>query len=830
MKITNKASYANLMKKTKVLAAITLIVAAMIIPAAMAAEITTAKLYYFYPEEQTVDIMGSGFLGNTAVNITINLVEADSLFSDVITSSSDGSFIYTYHLDGTATTYVVTATDGENTATTTFYDARNPSSIATTKASYLTSETVRAIINSTGSGSTPYNVYVYKDTLPNDGDTLSDYRGSYTTVTLTSNSQTFDIWSPTTDPGTYYLVLDSKNDQNHNGTYQSGNGGDLVSASFTISAPSFNSLTISGVKYDTEGNGLEGWTIELYNSTDDSLYDSTTTGVDGSYLFTVTDPGTYYINEVLQAGWTATSPTYQIGDALTTMEVTGYSDITVVSGTDVTDQDFVNFQWVTVSGTKTDYSSGSGLSGWTMKLYNTTDDSLYASTTTAVSTGAYSFTVKDPGTYYITEVLPTGWTATSPTYQVGPNSGSTEVTGYSDITVVSGTDVTDQDFVNFQWMAVSGYKYDTDHNGLEGWTIELYNSTDDTVYASTTTLADGSYSFTVKDPGSYYIDEVLQAGWTKVSPTSPYTFTAESGTNLTGKNFVNIQLPPSIVTTPSGCPFDIDKNPDNGQQFRLIFTNDPTKTGSYKLTASNPGQFAYNIFYIGTLGENIKLDISIPFPFVTQGAQPIQLFSSVSKVSCCYVFSGPISANSITSNGTKNTKTPSGALGINITDYTTQTFGEVVTVHIEVTVPASGLVCVTIHLDYGLKGTPGYTQSGNNAVDSLNINDTQTYEFSVSGDQNDVETIQSENVFKHDPGVAGIVLDSSGNPVSGASVQIKLDGKTVTVTTDEDGYFMYYYKYTGKATTATVTLLGYNLVQKPTVKSNSLVFVTFTVP
>src|SRR4030067_419519 len=122
MKITHKTDYAKLIRKPTVLTIVALMLAAMIIPAAMAAEISTAKLYYYYPEDQTVDIVGSDFLGNTNITITINIVESNIQFTDTITSNPDGSFVYTYPLTGLLYTYVVTATDGTNTATTTFYD------------------------------------------------------------------------------------------------------------------------------------------------------------------------------------------------------------------------------------------------------------------------------------------------------------------------------------------------------------------------------------------------------------------------------------------------------------------------------------------------------------------------------------------------------------------------------------------------------------------------------------------------------------------------------------------------------------------------------------
>ena len=75
----------------------------------------------YYPEE-TVTIFGSGFLPNAPV--TVSVTRPDSIVNNwTVTSGLDGSFTTTYVLDGITGTYGVTATDGTNTATTTFTDA-----------------------------------------------------------------------------------------------------------------------------------------------------------------------------------------------------------------------------------------------------------------------------------------------------------------------------------------------------------------------------------------------------------------------------------------------------------------------------------------------------------------------------------------------------------------------------------------------------------------------------------------------------------------------------------------------------------------------------------
>ncbi|UCF08892.1 MAG: DUF11 domain-containing protein, partial [Thermoplasmata archaeon] len=301
-----------------------------------------------------------------------------------------------------------------------------------------------------------------------------------------------------------------------------------------------------------------------------------------------------------------------------------------------------------------------------------------------------------------------------------------------------------------------------------------------------------------------------------------------------GWTVIVITLPKSEVTDTSFCYFD--RNPDRDlQQFRLIFTQDPTSPGTYKLTASNPGQYYYNVFYLGNEGDEVTLDITIPYPFVTQGAVPIHVWSGVGYSECgCYIPQDELSGFTIT--GTE-TLTPSGNVGISLGDYGEDGF---VTVTVTGQVPASGLVYVTIHLDYGLKGTVGYGKNYND--DAINpttlevlVPNYDDYVFSVSGDMEDTQTVENENTFKRNPGFGGIVTDITGTPIEGYTVEVyDAEGNLIgTAVTDEDGYYFIYYKHKGKREQFTVKLfddLG-NLVDVKVVelKANKFIEVSFIV-
>ncbi|MEM2130862.1 MAG: carboxypeptidase-like regulatory domain-containing protein [Candidatus Bathyarchaeia archaeon] len=328
-----------------------------------------------------------------------------------------------------------------------------------------------------------------------------------------------------------------------------------------------------------------------------------------------------------------------------------------------------------------------------------------------------------------------------------------------------------------------------------------------------------AYSYQNPVPNGLY-----QYWLSSVTPPSPIE-SVNSPITVTG---YYLKLPYSAVTTSSLCYFDADKDPNNGQQFRLIFTQDPTSPSTYKLTASNPGQFYYNVFYVGTPSSSVTLKIKIPYPFVTQGSQPIHIYSGVKIVDGCFIPSGELSVFAIS--GTSTT-TPSGALGIALSDYA----NGFVEITISGTVPDSGLVYVTVHLDYGLKKTVGYTPDGDkNAQHSTTpITNGGSYAFSYATfdgsteTQIDTQTIKNENVFKRDPGFAGIVTDSSGNPIQGVEVKIYgPDGKLLaTVCTDEDGWYFFNYKHTGKEATYRIVCNGISIPVK--LKANQLAQIDF---
>jgi hypothetical protein len=113
------------MKKILTMLVISLLILSMMFFApltfATSATIWTDKADYSPGE--TVTIFGSGFLASAEVTITI---ERPNKWLDTVYAVTDnvGSFTCTYLLNGIEGTYTVTATDGTNTASTTFTDVK----------------------------------------------------------------------------------------------------------------------------------------------------------------------------------------------------------------------------------------------------------------------------------------------------------------------------------------------------------------------------------------------------------------------------------------------------------------------------------------------------------------------------------------------------------------------------------------------------------------------------------------------------------------------------------------------------------------------------------
>lgn len=206
-----------------------------------------------------------------------------------------------------------------------------------------------------------------------------------------------------------------------------------------------------------------------------------------------------------------------------------------------------------------------------------------------------------------------------------------------------------------------------------------------------------------------------------------------------------------LVTDGDGCSFDRNLSTDVAD-FRLIFNEDPKNLPCHRLIASNPGQFLFNVFYLGDPGKEITLNLKVPYPFVTQGAKPIHAYD--------WVTVGSSDAHQCLLPGKEILASPQQ---IALTNYGALP-NKFTTLPVTLKVPASGVVYLTVHLDYGLKKTTGYKMSASgDALEcatgtKILVPNHNDYVFSVAGDFTGSASVKNYNDFKQNSGDRGLKL------------------------------------------------------------------------
>src|SRR5436190_686387 len=155
---------------------------------------------------------------------------------------------------------------------------------------------------------------------------------------------------------------------------------------------------------------------------------------------------------------------------------------------------------------------------------------------TTAAKAMFSYSVLGVESYFVQEVVRKSCTHTG------------SKTAYT-IIATSGITSIGKNFDNFQNISISGTKYNditgdsfsADDTVQGGVTINLFKNGGTTAVATTTTAANGTFSFTNLGPGSYFVQEVVPTGSTQTGGNSGYTIVATSGLVSTGKNFDNFQ-------------------------------------------------------------------------------------------------------------------------------------------------------------------------------------------------------------------------------------------------------------------------------------------------
>jgi hypothetical protein len=160
----------------------------------------------------------------------------------------------------------------------------------------------------------------------------------------------------------------------------------------------------------------------------------------------------------------------------------------------------------------------SGLRGWTITLSSNGTD---VATAYSAPDGSYTFYALSPGTYTVTLLPQVDYFQTSPT-PIPPGTYTATINPTDDDPYPQ---VRHQDFGVVQYSSITGNvlghqlvngRLNREAVPLEGWTIELLQNGQ--VVRTTTSAADGSYSFSGLLPGDYTIRQTVPAGWRQMSP------------------------------------------------------------------------------------------------------------------------------------------------------------------------------------------------------------------------------------------------------------------------------------------------------------------------
>lgn len=292
--------------------------------------------------------------------------------------------------------------------------------------------------------------------------------------------------------------------------------------------------------------GVSGVTVQLSGTSTATVV----TNGSGVYEFFDLVPGDYRVRFVNPSGYYFSAPSATTDDKDSDADqATGDSDsITLAAGQRYATLDagiyapasIGNFVWEDLNGDGDQDGGENGISGVTVSLYK--GASQLATTVTSAS-GNYNFTNLVPSSYTIRFTKPAGYEFTTPltggaAVDSNPDSdGSTAV-----VTVTSGQTDNSVDAGLYRPVSIGSIVWeDDDHNGirdsgengLAGITVNLYMGAGMT--ATTSTVSNGSYSFTNLMPGSYTVEFIKQGAYEYTDFQTGADSTKDSDAGVNGR-------------------------------------------------------------------------------------------------------------------------------------------------------------------------------------------------------------------------------------------------------------------------------------------------------
>lgn len=423
-----------------------------------------------------------------------------------------------------------------------------------------------------------YGNYLFPSLVPgNYKINFAAMPGMVRTARNTASAILSDAYDSDADPatgttGSYTLPAGAKNMSADAGYYSTQPAANVGALGDRV----WSDLNGNGMQ-DSGEPGVSGITVILYNNTGTAI-STTSTDVNGNYLFTNLTPATYAVGfSNLPIGYSFTGQD-QGGNDATDSDVTPATGktaaVTVTAGATNTTADagirqgvpsglasIGNFVWYDLNGNGLQETGELGVTGVTVTLLNTGADGIAGNgddgatlTTTTNALGQYSFTGLAAGNYAVQfSNLPSGFVLSASNAGTNDNMDSdggtlgsggapagasrTSVyallTGEDNLSIDLGlTPPANSNTVgNFVWQDLNGDGLQTAAEpGVPGVTVTLYNS-GGTAIATTTTDANGNYIFTGLADGTY------STGFSNLPPGYEFASKDAAGsTTLTGSD------------------------------------------------------------------------------------------------------------------------------------------------------------------------------------------------------------------------------------------------------------------------------------------------------
>jgi len=409
----------------------------------------------------------------------------------------------------------------------------------------------------------------------------------------------------------------------------------------------------------TNENGLNGFTVTINGP--GGYTASLITSGDGKYSFTNLPSGTYTVCVTPQAGYTQTYDR----DGLATANC---ATVSLSSGQVRTDVDFGyrgtaslgDRVWNDVNGDTVQAASGeAGLTGWVVSI---SGPSGYSASMATGSNGIYGFSFLAPGSYTVCVTPQVGYaqtydldglaTANCATAVLTARMNRTDVDfGYRTVTTGSIGDRV--------WNDADGDGVqETGESGLVGWKVSI---TGNGVNRTTTTGADGAYSFSGLTAGSYTVC---------VSPATGYNPTYD-------RDGISTANCASVTLTTGQSRTDVDFGYRAATNTSGNFTTYTQGGWDARPKGNNPGAFlASNFAQVYPTGVAVGGTFRLTFTsasaievFLPQGSTPGALTSSATNPTSrtsAGVFAGQVLALQLSVNFSAAGVTRSGLAALTV--------------------------------------------------------------------------------------------------------------------------------------------------------------------